>query len=111
MRFTGLVIGIAALGTVLDGRVALSVTEALPNVSSIDRLALVHDITAGKLSGDGIPGYALSRIEKLAVTSFANGYHALFLAGAVFMLFSTVLTSRLVSPGETQPVSAWSQSA
>jgi hypothetical protein len=55
VRFTGLVIGITALGTVLYGRVALSVTEALPNVSSIDWLALVHDITAESFPGMAFP--------------------------------------------------------
>jgi EmrB/QacA subfamily drug resistance transporter len=106
VRFTGLVVGIAALGTVLYGRVAASVTAALPNISYIDRLALVHAITAGKLSGLDIPGYASSNIRVLAVASFANGYHALFLAGALFMLLATILTWRLVSPADTQPVSA-----
>jgi hypothetical protein len=78
----------------------------LPNISYIDRLALVHAITAGKLSGLDIPGYASSNIRVLAVASFANGYHALFLAGALFMLLATILTWRLVSPADTQPVSA-----
>jgi len=105
VRFTGLVVGIAALGAVLYGRVAASVTAALPNISYIDRLGLVHAITAGKLSGLGVPGYASSNIQVLAVASFANGYHSLFLAGALFMLLATILTWGLVSPADTQPVS------
>ena len=43
--------------------------------------------------------------------SFASRYHALFLAGALFMLASTILTRHLVSPTETRPVSARSQCA
>jgi hypothetical protein len=77
-----------------------------PNISYIDRLALVRDITAGKLSGLGIPGYASSKIQVLAVASFANGYHALFLAGALFMFLATILTWPLVGPADTQPLSA-----
>jgi hypothetical protein len=111
VRFGGLVIGIAALGAVLYGRVAFTVADALPHASAGDRLALVHDITTGKLSGNGIAGDAPSRIEKLAVASFANGYHALFLTGALVMLVSTILTWRLVSPAETQPVSRLCRSA
>jgi hypothetical protein len=57
------------------------------------------------VSGLGVPGYASSNIQVLAVASFANGYHALFLAGALFMLLATILTWRLVSPADTQPVS------
>jgi nitrate/nitrite transporter NarK len=51
VSFGGLVIGIAALGAVLYGRVAFTVADALPHVSAADRLALVHDITAGNVSG------------------------------------------------------------
>ena len=43
--------------------------------------------------------------------SFASRYHALFLAGALFVFASTILTWHLVSPTETQPVSARSQCA
>src|SRR5258707_15117879 len=49
VRFTGLVVGIAALGAVLYSRVTLAVADALPKVSSADRATLVHDITAGRL--------------------------------------------------------------
>jgi hypothetical protein len=76
------------------------------SVTAIDRLALVHAITVGKLSGLGIPGYASSNIQVLAVAIFANGYHALFLAGALFILLATIVTWRLVSPADTQPVPA-----
>jgi nitrate/nitrite transporter NarK len=106
VRFTGLVVGIAALGAVLYSRVTASVTAALPNISNIDRLALVHDITAGKLTGLVIPGYASSKIQELASASFADGYHALFLAGALFMLLATILTWRLVNPADTRGASA-----
>jgi hypothetical protein len=113
VRFGDLVIGIAALGAVLYGRVAFTVADALPHVSAADRLALVHDITAGNVSGITLAGHDGARIGALAVDSFASGYHALFLAGALVMLFATILTWRwrLVSPAETQPVSARSQCA
>jgi hypothetical protein len=41
------------------------------------------------------------------VASFASGYHAVFLTGALFMLASTILTWRLVSPADTPPVTAY----
>ena len=46
VRFSGLVIGIAAL----YGRVAAAETATRPQVPAPDRLALVCDITAGHLS-------------------------------------------------------------
>ncbi len=103
VRFSGLVIGIAALGAVLYGRVASLVATALASVPAADRLALVHDITAGNLSGALLAGHDPSRIRALAVASFAGGYQALFLAAAAFMLVSTILTWRLVSAAETPP--------
>jgi hypothetical protein len=106
VRFTGLVVGVAALGAVLYDRVAVAVADALPKVSTADRAALVHDITSGQLSGAALAGYDASSLKALAMASFASGYHALFLAGALFMLVSTVLTLRLVSPAETPPIPA-----
>ena len=40
------------------------------------------------------------------MASFASGYQALFLSGALFMLVATILTWRLVSAAETPPVAA-----
>jgi hypothetical protein len=94
------------LGAVLYSRVTLAVADALPKVSTADRATLVHDITAGKLSGATLDGYDASSLKALATVSFASGYHALFLAGALFMLISTILTWRLVSPAETPPTPA-----
>lgn len=103
VRFSGLVTGIAALGAVLYGRVAAAVFEALPHTSALDRARLVHDITAGNLSGFSLPGHDPISITGLAIASFANGYQALVLTGAAFTLLSTVLTWRLVSAIETPP--------
>src|SRR6202041_3765605 len=44
VRFSGLVIGIAALGAVLYGGVTDAVTHALPEVGFSDSLRLVQDI-------------------------------------------------------------------
>jgi EmrB/QacA subfamily drug resistance transporter len=109
VRFTGLVVGIAALGAVLYDHVAVAVADAMPKVSIVDRATLVHDIAAGKLSGAALTDYDASSLRALATASFASGYHALFLAGALFMLVSAVLTWRLVSPTETPPVPASSK--
>jgi predicted MFS family arabinose efflux permease len=103
VRFSGLVIGIAALGAVLYGRVASTVAAALPNIAPAARAALVHEITAGNLSGLSLAGHDPSDLKALAVASFANGYHALILTGAAFALISTILTWRLVSAADTPP--------
>jgi EmrB/QacA subfamily drug resistance transporter len=106
MRFTGLVVGIAALGVVLYGRVEATVASVLPQTNAADRQALVQAITAGHLSATTLPGGDPTAIKKLAIASFASGYQWLFFVGAVFMVISTILTSILVSADETPPVSA-----
>lgn len=106
VRFSGLVIGIAALGAVLYGRVALAVADALRGTSAADRLHLVRDITAGNLAGAHLPDHDAASLAAVAVSSFASGYQWLFLAGALFMLVATVLTWHLVDATETPPVSA-----
>jgi EmrB/QacA subfamily drug resistance transporter len=105
VRFSGLVIGIATLGAVLYGAVASAVANALPELPGSERLQLVRDITAGDLSGTGVAGAAAGALRQLALESFASGYQALFLAGALFMLVATLLTWRLVNAAETPPVS------
>jgi hypothetical protein len=106
VRFTGLVVGIAALGVVLYGRVAAVVADALPSADAAERQALTQAITAGPLSAVVLPGRDPAAIKALALVSFAGGYQWLFLAGAVFMVMSTILTWCLVSADETPPVSA-----
>src|SRR5260370_27308201 len=87
VRFTGLVVGIAALGAVLYSRVTLAVAEALPKVSSADRATLVHDITAGNLSRG-----ALSRPDGPGFRApppgdFSHRYHPPSFSFPLFLLF------------------------
>jgi predicted MFS family arabinose efflux permease len=106
VRFSGLVIGIAAFGAVLYSGVADSVRRALPDANTSDALKLVQDITAGQLAGTTLPGHDVVAVHALAAASFASGYQWLFVAGGVFMLLSTLLTWRLVRAAETPPVPA-----
>jgi EmrB/QacA subfamily drug resistance transporter len=106
VRFTGLVVGIAALGVVLYGRVAAVVADALPGADASDRQVLVQVITAGHLSAAALSDHGPVAVRALALASFAEGYQWLFLAGAIFMAVSTIVTWRLVSADETPPVSA-----
>jgi hypothetical protein len=106
VRFAGLVVGIAALGVVLYGRVAAVIADALPGAEAADRQAMVQAITAGHVSAATLPGHEPVAVKALALASFADGYQWLFLAGAIFMAVSTLLTWRLVSADETRPVTA-----
>ena len=104
VRFTGLVVGIAALGVVLYGRVSAVIAAALPDVGVGERLALVRLVVAGHLSGAALPGHDRAAVQALALAGFAEGYRWLFLCAAVFMAVSAILTWRLVSADETPPI-------
>jgi EmrB/QacA subfamily drug resistance transporter len=115
VRFTGLVVGISALGVVLYRRVDAAIGAAVPQANPLVRAALVHDVAAGHLAGDALLGSNISHeagaIHMLASASFATGYQAIFIAAAGFMLISALLTWWLVSPLETPPIARPSETA
>jgi hypothetical protein len=91
---------------VLYGGVTEAVRRALPEADASTSLTLVRDITSGQFAGTALPGHDAAAIRAIAEASFASGYQWLFLAAALFMLVSTVLTWRLVSAAETPPARA-----
>lgn len=106
VRFTGLVVGIAALGVVLYSRVSAVIADNLPDVAASDRQALVRLIVAGHPSEAALPGHDRAAVHALALASFAEGYRWLLLFAAVTMAVSAILTWRLVSADETPPIPA-----
>jgi hypothetical protein len=84
---------------VLYGRVSTVIGEVLTDAAPVDRLRLVHDITAGNLAGAAV-------VPVGAAGVFASGYQSLFLVAAFFMLIAASLTWYFVSPTETPPLGA-----
>ena len=54
MRFTGIVLGFAALGVVLFSRISVVISSALPALDDTSRSGLIRDVASGDLSGGGI---------------------------------------------------------
>jgi EmrB/QacA subfamily drug resistance transporter len=104
MRFTGIVLGFAALGVVLFSRIASVITAALPTVNDAERFRFVREVVSGNLSGSGLDSAATPALRALALESFTRGYAALFAAAAVLCLIATVLTWCLVRAADTQPI-------
>jgi MFS family permease len=104
MRFTGIVLGFAALGVVLFSRIASVITAALPTVNDAERFRFVREVVSGNLSGSGLDSAATPALRALALESFTRGYAALFAAAAVLCLIATVLTWWLVRAADTQPI-------
>jgi EmrB/QacA subfamily drug resistance transporter len=111
MRFTGIVLGFAALGVVLFSRTASVITAALPTMSDDERFRFIREVVSGDLSGNGFSSTATPALRELALQSFTSGYAALFAAAAVFCLVATVLTWWLVRAADTQPIAKKTQRA
>jgi hypothetical protein len=107
VRFSGIVVGFAALGAILFNRVAATVAAGLPAGTSVDQAELIRTIAAGNLSAFG-PGSAL---HALAIDSFGAGYQAVLFAAAAFAAVSGLLCWLLVRPADTAPLPRQSTTA
>jgi EmrB/QacA subfamily drug resistance transporter len=103
MRFTGIVIGFAALGVVLFSRIADVITAALPAVDADSRTAFIREVASGNLSGAPLAG-SDATLHALALRSFTEGYAMLFAASAGFCLIAAFLTWWLVRSSDTPPI-------
>jgi EmrB/QacA subfamily drug resistance transporter len=103
MRFTGIVIGFAALSVVLFSRISAAIATALPALNESDRLGFIREIASGNLSGSGTASRS-AELHTLALKSFADGYAALFATSAGFCLVAAVITWLLVRDADTAPI-------
>lgn len=97
IRFTGIVVGFAALGTILFARVAATVATSLP-ASTADRAALIHSIVAGDLAA--VP----PELRGLALLSFGHGYQAILFAAAAVAVLAAVSSWLLIRAADTATV-------
>ena len=104
MRFTGIVIGFAALGVALFSRISSVITTALPAVDSTARFEFIREVASGNLSGNGLTSTATPALRALALESYTKGYATLFAIAAALCLVATVLTWWLVRDADTQPI-------
>jgi hypothetical protein len=93
LRFTGIVVGFAALGAILFDRVTMALRLAAPDLADGQRLALAQHVVAGDLSG----------AHDLALASFGAGYQGVFFTAAVIAGISAVATWLLVRSSDTAP--------
>jgi EmrB/QacA subfamily drug resistance transporter len=104
VRFSGIVVGFAALGAILFSRVSSTVSAGLPAGLSADPIGLIQRIAAGDLSGAVIGVGRQAVLHALAVRSFGNGYQAILFGAAAFAALSALLSWLLVRPADTAPV-------
>jgi EmrB/QacA subfamily drug resistance transporter len=104
MRFTGIVLGFAALGVVLFSRISAVITASLPALDNDARSGLIRDVASGDLSGSSIASASSAALHALALKSFTQGYATLFAASAVLCLIAAVLCWWLVRASDTPPI-------
>lgn len=112
VRFTGIVIGFAALGAVLTARTRTVLNTGLDNlghtagVRHIDHLAMMRSVAAGNLSGavSNAPAVLRNSLHSLALASFGAGFQAILFTAAAFATVSALLTWVLVRREETAAV-------
>jgi hypothetical protein len=104
VRFSGIVVGFAALGAILFSRVSSTISAGLPAGLSADPIGLIRRIAAGDLSGAVIGVGRQAVLHALAVRSFGNGYQAILFGAAAFAALSALLSWLLVRPADTAPV-------
>jgi EmrB/QacA subfamily drug resistance transporter len=104
MRFTGIVIGFAALGVVLYSRISAVIATALPTLDEHDRIGLIRQVASGDLSGAGIAASPSRAVHTVALRSFAEGYSTLFAASAGLCLVAASIAWWLVRASDTAPI-------
>ena len=104
MRFTGIVLGFAALGVALFSRISSNIIAALPAVDGAARFGFIREVASGNLSGSGLTSTATPALRALALESFTRGYATLFTVAAALCLVATILTWWLVRAADTQPI-------
>lgn len=103
IRFTGIVVGFAALGAILYGRVTSFLAGALPIVPEDERHAMAQRVAAGDLS---VAGGASDGLRLALHASFGAGYQAIFLTAACFALLAAFGSWMLIRTTDTAPLTA-----
>jgi EmrB/QacA subfamily drug resistance transporter len=103
VRFSGVVVGFAALGAVLFARVGSSLASGLPQQSAAARFALTREIANGNLAGAAAAMGTHEDALALVRESFGQGYQAVLTSAGVLAAIACVLSWLLIRSAETAP--------
>lgn len=109
-RFSGIVIGFAALGTVLFAGVSQTVSRALSASSRTDRASFIRSVAAGNMNS-AMDATLTAQLHELAIRSFANGYQMMIFTAAALAACAAILSWVLVRYSETMPLSRFGADA
>ena len=106
IRFSGLVIGFAALGAILVLRIS-SIAAGDPASAPLgDAAEFVRNVAAGNLTGASNVRSGLEGLRELSFRSFGGGYQTILFVAAAFALAVAMLCWLLISPADTAVVQA-----
>ena len=109
VRFAGIVLGFAALGAVMAGRLGVvfersSLRLAL-QLQGLDPVSLAHRVAAGDLVGAvaGVPEPARSNLHIALLWALGEGYRAILLTASGAAALAALAAWLLVRPTDTAP--------
>jgi len=103
MRFSGIVVGFAALGALLFSRIQANVERGLPALAGHDMLEITRSIANGNLASAASLISAHQGVVSLARTSLGYGYEGMLFAASAVAFVASALCWLLVSADETAP--------
>ena len=101
IRFSGLVIGFAALGAILVSRISSIVAGDPASGRLNDAAEFVRNVAAGNLAGASNLRFGLGELRELSFRSIGGGYQTILFVAAAFALAVAMLCWILVSPADT----------
>ena len=104
IRFSGVVVGFAALGAILYGRIRTTVTRDLPMTSDLDKGQITHSIVNGNLHAANTLITAHKGLASVANNSLVYGYQSVFYMASLAALVASALVWFLVKSHETAPI-------
>jgi EmrB/QacA subfamily drug resistance transporter len=103
MRFSGIVVGFAALGALLFYRIQVSIGRELPAISAHDKLEITRSIANGNLASAASLISSHQGLGSIARTSLGYGYEGVLLAASVVAFVASAVCWLLISAEETAP--------
>lgn len=104
MRFSGLVVGFAALGAILFQRIYTSVSIGMDAITTDEKLAITRAIANGSVNAAKALVYAHGGDVNLVRDSLGYGYEGVLMGGAVVAFASMLLCWFFIRSHETSPI-------
>jgi EmrB/QacA subfamily drug resistance transporter len=101
MRFSGVVVGFAALGAILFERIASNLNQVLPGIDESARVEITRLIANGNVESAAAALTSHGAATELARQSLGHGYVGLVLAASVVAFVAAAVSWILIDPAET----------